>query len=656
MADLLSMALLSTEAAPATKALSANQTQAESAEVDQSFAATLAAEVNGKAPEKSQKSSAKVRQNTASEQDERKTTQKKSAEKSELKKFEQQSDEASARIEKNTEKAEVDTLEAGDADSAIKDQSDATATEAESDDAQSSLFSLLEQAKSLQQRLSKADQEKASAADRAAETTEATSDSNEEAADAEIISDAEIKLASTAAQAKVKETAAKVAQISSLTAAENELSEVADAASETATTDQLKSLKLPEQLLTAVKNAQADNSLPTKVSANVSAAVTDSDSTAVSEFADEIAGQNSTAKVSVQLMAGAESAAKAVDSRQSQKVVENEKPLASVTYSETTVPSEPVLAANQILSSMPSSAANEKAAAKTAVVDSTATEASVTEDSDDTQLTVNSLTEPKLSVQAQSAAALVTQVTQQAKPQQAEAKVSTEELLKQAAAEQFTAESDLGQQSSGHESQPGSSQTLLTETAQLQSKTVSQAYEQNSFASQLKASIEKAIGTTQTATGTAASEQVQKQADQLGQKLSLIQPEASAQLKEKMLMMVKDKVHTAEIRLDPAELGSMQIKINLQQDQMSVQFIVQQGHAKDLMEQQMPKLRELLQQQGIELSQGSVQQQNQSSSGQGEGRGKAGQTTAATLDGVEELVDLPPGAKRNPDRVVDYYA
>lgn len=153
------------------------------------------------------------------------------------------------------------------------------------------------------------------------------------------------------------------------------------------------------------------------------------------------------------------------------------------------------------------------------------------------------------------------------------------------------------------------------------------------------------------------SEASQKQADQLGQKLNLIQPEASNQLKEKMLMMVKDKVHTAEIRLDPSELGSMQIKISLQQDQMSVQFMVQQGNAKELMEQQMPKLKELLQQQGIELSQGSVQQQNQSSSGQDGGRRKAGGTGSGNGQALsEELTEPVVLPTKTSDRVVDYYA
>ncbi|MFC4656901.1 flagellar hook-length control protein FliK [Rheinheimera marina] len=153
--------------------------------------------------------------------------------------------------------------------------------------------------------------------------------------------------------------------------------------------------------------------------------------------------------------------------------------------------------------------------------------------------------------------------------------------------------------------------------------------------------------------------QAQRQADLLGQKLNLIQPEASVHLKEQMMLMVRDKVQTAEIRLDPAELGSMQIKISMQQDQMSVQFVVQNGQTRDLMEQQMPRLRDLLQQQGIELSQGSVQQDSshgqQASEGSGQGQqGRQGGTDQG--DSTDEGVSATQIQVAVSDRVVDYYA
>jgi flagellar hook-length control protein FliK len=267
------------------------------------------------------------------------------------------------------------------------------------------------------------------------------------------------------------------------------------------------------------------------------------------------------------------------------------------------------------------------------------------------------ITEPKVSVQAQSAAAVIAPVVQQTKTSTADTKVTTEDVLKQIqSATVATAGKQGSSSSSGDSAHQGSAETLLS-TIEQQKASAAVTTQTNSFSSELKSSLEKA-GSGITLTGReAVSEQSQKQVDQLGQKLNLIQPEASNQLKEKMLMMVKDKVHTAEIRLDPSELGSMQIKISLQQDQMSVQFMVQQGNAKELMEQQMPKLKELLQQQGIELSQGSVQQQQQSSAGQEGGRRTAGGNTAGVAQGSsDDLPEAPVVPTKNSDRVVDYYA
>ncbi len=102
--------------------------------------------------------------------------------------------------------------------------------------------------------------------------------------------------------------------------------------------------------------------------------------------------------------------------------------------------------------------------------------------------------------------------------------------------------------------------------------------------------------------------------------LYLQEPQAAAQLKDRVMYQVQQKIQTAEIRLAPEELGSVQIKVNLQQDQLSVQFVVQQAQAKEALEQQMPRLKELLQQQGVELtdSQVSQQQQQQQQQSQGE--------------------------------------
>ncbi|OIQ47993.1 MAG: hypothetical protein BM565_03660 [Gammaproteobacteria bacterium MedPE] len=86
---------------------------------------------------------------------------------------------------------------------------------------------------------------------------------------------------------------------------------------------------------------------------------------------------------------------------------------------------------------------------------------------------------------------------------------------------------------------------------------------------------------------------------------------ASQQLKEHMTMMARGGINHVVMNLDPEELGAMSVRIVMQQDQMNVQFQVSNPQAKDMLEQAMAKLKESLQEQGIELNQSDVKEQNQ---------------------------------------------
>lgn len=138
--------------------------------------------------------------------------------------------------------------------------------------------------------------------------------------------------------------------------------------------------------------------------------------------------------------------------------------------------------------------------------------------------------------------------------------------------------------------------------------------------------------------------------------LNLQQQDAAGQLRERVQVMLRQNIQVADIRLDPAELGQMQIRVNLQQEQASVQFIVQQQHAKELLEQQMPRLRELLQQQGIQLGEGQVQQQarqDRQSAEQDPSQGARQGTLQSEQENDEPVVS---GYITPSERLVDYYA
>ncbi len=85
---------------------------------------------------------------------------------------------------------------------------------------------------------------------------------------------------------------------------------------------------------------------------------------------------------------------------------------------------------------------------------------------------------------------------------------------------------------------------------------------------------------------------------------------AGEQLAERVQMMLSKNLKNVDIRLDPPELGKMQIRMTMNSDIASVQFTVANQQTRDIIEQAMPRLREMLSQQGLQLADTSVQQQN----------------------------------------------
>ncbi|MCS0321893.1 flagellar hook-length control protein FliK [Vibrio diabolicus] len=99
--------------------------------------------------------------------------------------------------------------------------------------------------------------------------------------------------------------------------------------------------------------------------------------------------------------------------------------------------------------------------------------------------------------------------------------------------------------------------------------------------------------------------------------LQLTKELANEQVAEKVQMMMSKNLKNLDIRLDPPELGRMQIRMTMNNDVANVHFTVNNPQARDIIEQTLPRLREMLAQQGMQLADSSVQQQN---SGQQQGR------------------------------------
>ncbi len=118
--------------------------------------------------------------------------------------------------------------------------------------------------------------------------------------------------------------------------------------------------------------------------------------------------------------------------------------------------------------------------------------------------------------------------------------------------------------------------------------------------------------------GTNVQQQARIDAAQQAQlPLQLTKELANEQVAEKVQMMMSKNLKNLDIRLDPPELGRMQIRMTMNNDVANVHFTVNNPQARDIIEQTLPRLREMLAQQGMQLADSSVQQQN---SGQQQGR------------------------------------
>lgn len=127
-------------------------------------------------------------------------------------------------------------------------------------------------------------------------------------------------------------------------------------------------------------------------------------------------------------------------------------------------------------------------------------------------------------------------------------------------------------------------------------------------------------------------------------------------MKQQLIMMVSNGIQHAEIRLDPPELGHMTVKIQVHGDQAQVQFHVTQSQTRDMVEQAIPRLRELLQEQGMQLADSHVSQGEQEQGRDG-GFGESNGSGSTNLDefSAEEL-DLGLNQTTSLHSGIDYYA
>ncbi len=98
---------------------------------------------------------------------------------------------------------------------------------------------------------------------------------------------------------------------------------------------------------------------------------------------------------------------------------------------------------------------------------------------------------------------------------------------------------------------------------------------------------------------------------------------AAQGMAERISTMVAGEIKHAVIQLDPAELGHVEVRLQVQNDQTQIQIVSASQQVRDALEQQSARLREALNNQGMNLTQLDVSDRQESSQYQGQGFGQS---------------------------------
>jgi len=77
---------------------------------------------------------------------------------------------------------------------------------------------------------------------------------------------------------------------------------------------------------------------------------------------------------------------------------------------------------------------------------------------------------------------------------------------------------------------------------------------------------------------------------------------------DRVRWLISQKLHSAELKINPPQLGSVDIRINVQNEQVTIQFNTANALVKDALEESLPRLREILSSSGLDLVDADVAQ------------------------------------------------
>ena len=191
---------------------------------------------------------------------------------------------------------------------------------------------------------------------------------------------------------------------------------------------------------------------------------------------------------------------------------------------------------------------------------------------------------------------------------------------------------------------------------ELQAEAKPEAPRNDSFAARLE-SLTQALNTPQAMTSRPVNPLVP------GQPVSLQQNGWTDQVVDRVMWMSAQNLKSAEIQMDPADLGRLEVRIHMSAEQTQVNFISANAGVREALDSQQHRLREMFSQQG--MGQLDVNVSDQSARGwqqQQQGDERGGSRRVAGSDGGDDepmiggVSEIRPASTAQGRGLVDYYA
>lgn len=138
----------------------------------------------------------------------------------------------------------------------------------------------------------------------------------------------------------------------------------------------------------------------------------------------------------------------------------------------------------------------------------------------------------------------------------------------------------------------------------------------------------------------------------------VLDPAWADAIQDRVLMLAGRNIQSAEIRLNPVELGPLQVRISIDDNSVSVAFSAAHAVTREALEMALPRLKEALSENGMSLAEASVSDQgiaNQRGDGNRSRAADPGSSDAETAQEGNDLQSVTP-RKRAPAGLVDTFA